>query len=241
MTDRLTVDQINSDQLDHLYDERDRLQIANRALNTATVETMERAETAEAERDGAYRERAHLVALLTTYHPAAIAPALDLDEVGWWIVYLTIGGRQCSWHISPRDAGLFAHVERVEPEDPRAQWDGHTTDAKYAWLRELTELRAPAPDPAAAQVTEPGHVVTVGGNPAAAHEAVRQMDADTSQPHTGLVVQPYRDHGKERWVFRCWGTGTCDGLLSLDHTSQQSAEHARDRHVREEHPSEEQH
>lgn len=51
-----------------------------------------------------------------------------------------------------------------------------------------------------------------------------------------LVVQPYRDdHNRPRWVFRCWGTDTCDGLLSLDHTSQQWAERARDRHVAEEH------
>lgn len=86
----------------------------------------------EAERDGAYRERAHLVALLAAMtDDAVIAPALDLDEPGWWIVYLTIGGHQASWHISPLDAGLFVGVERVEPDDPRAQWDGHTTEEKY--------------------------------------------------------------------------------------------------------------
>lgn len=66
-------------------------------------------------------------------------------------------------------------------------------------------------------------------------EAVRQMDADPAHPHTGLVVQPYRDHGVEKWVFRCWGTDTCDGWLSLDHTSQQWAEAARDRHLAEDH------
>jgi hypothetical protein len=97
---------------------------------------------AEQECDGVYRERAYLVALLATVYPSVIAPALDLDEPGWWIAYLTIGGRQASWHISPRDAGLFTHVERVGRHDPRAQWDGHTTEAKYEWLRELTALRA---------------------------------------------------------------------------------------------------
>jgi hypothetical protein len=57
-----------------------------------------------------------------------------------------------------------------------------------------------------------------------------------TEPHTGLVVQPYRtDRGENAWVFRCWGTDTCDGWLSLDHSSQQSAERARDRHVAEEH------
>jgi hypothetical protein len=53
---------------------------------------------------------------------------------------------------------------------------------------------------------------------------------------SALVVEPYRtDRGDPAWVFRCWGTDTCDGWLSLDHTSQQSAERARDRHVNEEH------
>ncbi|MGW3135935.1 hypothetical protein [Streptomyces sp. NPDC001139] len=64
-------------------------------------------------------------------------------------------------------------------------------------------------------------------------EAVRQMDAD---PHTGLVVQPYREHGQEKWVFRCWDEGDgCDGLVSLDHTSREWAERARDRHIAEQH------
>lgn len=53
-------------------------------------------------------------------------------------------------------------------------------------------------------------------------------------PHTGLVVEP-RDHGRPRWVFRCWGTDTCDGALSLDHDTESGARAARDRHVAEEH------
>ncbi|MFB8772126.1 hypothetical protein [Streptomyces broussonetiae] len=86
-----------------------------------------------AERDGAYRERAHLVALLAAMTDGAVITyAPDVDEPGWQIVYLTIGGRQASWHISPRDADLFTHVERVEADHLRAQWDGHTTDQKYA-------------------------------------------------------------------------------------------------------------
>lgn len=192
MTDRLTADTINSDALDALYDGL----------------------------DGAYRERAHLVALLASHYPSVIAPALDLDEPGWWIAYLVIGGRQASWHISPRDAGLFAHVERVEPDDRRAQWDGHTTEQKYQNIGALaarlyTEARGLAETPLA--------------------------PSDSQEPHNGLVVQPYTDHGEQKWVFRCWGTDDgCDGWLSLDHYSEQSATRARDRHVTEEHPSEEQ-
>ncbi|MEV7358187.1 hypothetical protein [Kitasatospora sp. NPDC091276] len=99
--------------------------------------------TAEADRDGAYRERAHLTAWLATIHPAVIAPATDIDEPGWQLLYVTVGGQQLSWHIHPRDADLYTHVEHVDPTDPRAQWDGHTTTEKYATIRGLTftELR----------------------------------------------------------------------------------------------------
>ncbi|MGW1744532.1 hypothetical protein ACWCRD_02720 [Streptomyces sp. NPDC002092] len=88
--------------------------------------------TAEAERDGAYRERAHLVALVASVaEQAVIAPAPDVDDPGWQILYITLHGRQCSWHIAPRDADLFEHLDHVGAGDPRAQWDGHTTDEKY--------------------------------------------------------------------------------------------------------------
>lgn len=115
-------------------------------------------EAVEAERDGAYRERAHLVALLAALTDnAVISYARDVDEPGWQIVYLQLGGHQASWHISPRDAELFAHVERVDVEDPRAQWDGHTTEAKYeriaSWTADLAEQCGPA---CAEQHTETG-------------------------------------------------------------------------------------
>ena len=91
-----------------------------------------------------------------------------------------------------------------------------------------------------AQETTAGRLVPVEGNPAAAHEAIRQMDADPHGLAAGMVVQSYREYGVEKWVFRCWGTDDgCDGLLSLDHHSRQGAERARDRHVAEEHPNEE--
>jgi len=60
--------------------------------------------------------------------------------------------------------------------------------------------------------------------------------ATSDDPHTGLVIEPYRDdRNRPRWVFRCWGTDTCDGALSLDHSSEQSAQSARDRHIAEAH------
>jgi hypothetical protein len=91
---------------------------------------------------------------------------------------------------------------------------------------------------ASKQQTQAGAVVPVEGNPAAAQEAIRQMDADPHGLKAGMTVQPYREHGHEKWVFRCWGTDTCDGILSLDHTNQQAAERARDRHLAEGHPEE---
>ncbi|MEV6124403.1 hypothetical protein AB0M23_28500 [Streptomyces sp. NPDC052077] len=103
------------------------------------------------ERDGAYRERAHLLAWLAGLHApnAVLAPAIDIDdEDGWWLLFLTIAGRQLSWHIAPRDVALLNHVERVDVADPRAQWDGHTTEEKYAriaaWTAELAKRCGPA-------------------------------------------------------------------------------------------------
>lgn len=89
----------------------------------------------------------------------------------------------------------------------------------------------------AAHAGAPDGPTLIDGAPATdlAVEAVRQLDAD---PHEGLVVKPYTDHGRKLWVFRCWGTDTCDGWLSLDHHSEGSAISARDRHITDEHPGE---
>jgi hypothetical protein len=93
--------------------------------------------TIEEQRDGAYRERACLLAWLATQHPAVIAPAPDVDEPGWQILYLAPAGQQMTWHIAPADSALFEHVEHVPADDPRAQWDGHTTAEKYERIRGL--------------------------------------------------------------------------------------------------------
>jgi len=107
--------------------------------------------------NGAYRERAHLVALLAAMTDGAvIVPAGDVDEPGWHIVYLTLGGHQASWHISPRDSDLFQHVEHVDVTDPRAQWDGHITADKYARIAEHTAELARRCGPACAE----GHTYT---------------------------------------------------------------------------------
>lgn len=96
-----------------------------------------------AARDGAYRERAQLLAWLAALHPAVRTLALDVTELGWQILYLnpTTGG-QMSWHIAPRDIELFEHVEYVRAGDERALWDGHTTEAKYERIASLTDFLA---------------------------------------------------------------------------------------------------
>lgn len=56
------------------------------------------------------------------------------------------------------------------------------------------------------------------------------------EPDAAMAVKPYRaDDGSQKWVFRCWGTDTCDGYLSLDHDTERWAQIARDRHVTEAH------
>ncbi|MEV5368967.1 hypothetical protein AB0N12_06340 [Streptomyces albogriseolus] len=135
----------------------------------------------EAERDGAYRERAHLVALLAAMTDGAvIAPAPDVDEPGWQIAYLTIGGHQATWHISPRDADLFAHIEPVDLDDARAQWDGHGTELKYARIAAYAAELAERCGPACAE----GH--TYAGRCEGAHP----HPVDDSTPDAPDVVHP---------------------------------------------------
>ncbi|MET8818496.1 hypothetical protein [Streptomyces rochei] len=148
---------------------------------SAAEATDHRTQRAEQERDVAYRERAYLVALLAAMTDGAvIAPAPDVDEPGWQIAYLTIGGHQATWHISPRDADLVAHIEPVEPDDPRAQWDGHSTELKYARIAAWTAELAARCGPACAE----GHTYT--GRCEGAHP----RGADDSEATAPDVVHP---------------------------------------------------
>ena len=181
--------------------------------------------------DAAYRERAHLVALLAALYPAHIGYT-DPAAIDWLVVTIETPTGQMSWHIAERDRDLFEHV-RLVPAVHNV-WDGHSTEEKYARLRRLTTaLVTPSPvdqhpDVLRERAETDMHAV-------AEAEARRQLDADPHGLKTGLVIHPYIDHGLQRWLFRCWGTGTCDGWLGLGHHSQQSAEREWDRHVAEEH------
>lgn len=236
MTDRKTASTITDTELDALYNDLDRYEEDLGEMNEAAVDNARYTASVEAERDGAYRERAHLVAWLAALHPAVIAPAPDVDEDGWQILYLRIGGKQASWHIAPRDADLFDHVGHVPINDRRAQWDGHTTEEKYAHIgqhaaRLYAEARGRVETPLADTEEPAGPLL-----PPVLAEAIRQMDDDPHGLKAGMIVQPYCEYGQEKWAFRCWGTDDgCDGLLSLGHTTETSAQSARARHLAEDH------
>jgi hypothetical protein len=94
--------------------------------------------TLEAELKGVYRERAHLVAFLTSVLPATLAET-DPDTPGWPVVTVDTPAGQLSWHIAPEDTDLFGHMDRT-PEG--IAWDGHSTEEKYERLHALTEAIA---------------------------------------------------------------------------------------------------
>lgn len=90
-----------------------------------------------------YRERAQLLAWLAAREPGSVlAPAPDVKDPRWRILFLRTGHGewQMTWHIAPSDIALFSGVERVEADDPRAQWDGHTTEQKYQRVRALVGI-----------------------------------------------------------------------------------------------------
>lgn len=91
--------------------------------------------------NAAYRERAHLVALLAAVYPSHVG-CTDPDAPGWAVVTLQLPTGQAAWHIAPDDEGLFQHVEQ-EPGNA-IPWDGHSTEEKYRRIDELTALLSAA-------------------------------------------------------------------------------------------------
>lgn len=83
--------------------------------------------------DEVYRERAQLVAHLASLYPSTIG-VTDPTAPDWAVVLINTPVGQMSWHIARSDLDLFDHV----PWDHNGEWDGHSTDEKYARLRELT-------------------------------------------------------------------------------------------------------
>jgi hypothetical protein len=96
-----------------------------------------------AERDKAYRERAHLVAYLAACYPSVLAIDIDPDAPGWAVIFVETPTGQMSWHVSGDDLDLFLSVEHADSDEPQVpKWDGHTTEEKYRRLAELTASAA---------------------------------------------------------------------------------------------------
>lgn len=86
--------------------------------------------------NAAYRERAHLLGLLSAVYPSHIGRT-DPSTPDWAVVTLQLPTGQAAWHISADDEDLFQHVEH-DPENA-IEYDGHSTEEKYARIRTLTD------------------------------------------------------------------------------------------------------
>ena len=116
-------------------------------INAAEPALAEALAAAEAEcarlrsaKDQAYLERNHLVALLASLFPSGLK---QTDIPGWdaeWhgAVYIDFPWGQASWHYHDSQAHLFKHLPPYLGE-----WDGHTTDQKYAAI--LAALKGETP------------------------------------------------------------------------------------------------
>lgn len=97
--------------------------------------------------NNAYTERNRLVAFLAHLFPSGLKRT---DIPGWdaeWhgCVYIDLPTGQASWHYHDNDAHLFAGLPPYAGE-----WDGHTTDEKYARLATL-----PLPQPTTGEAWQP--------------------------------------------------------------------------------------
>jgi hypothetical protein len=81
------------------------------------------------DKDGAYLERNKLVALLAKLCPSGIKrTAIDGWSDDWHgCVFIDFPWGQASWHYHDSQAHLFEGLPPYQGE-----WDGHTTDEKYA-------------------------------------------------------------------------------------------------------------
>lgn len=89
---------------------------------------------AEAAKDGAYLERNRLVALLAKLFPSGIKrTAIEGWSEDWHgCVFIDLPNGQASWHYHDSQAFLFDGLPPYSGD-----WDGHTTDEKYARIASL--------------------------------------------------------------------------------------------------------
>lgn len=101
--------------------------------------------------DVVYRERARLIANLAARYPAVIS-ANDPKLPDFPVIYIDTPAGQISYHIHPDNLDLYADVEQVPGDDPRATWDGHDTDTKNQRLALLSKIERAAAAAAWAQL-----------------------------------------------------------------------------------------
>lgn len=139
--------------------------------------------------DTVYRERAALVALLAAQYPAVIVSDGDPQTPGWSLIYVDTPHGQMSWHLSPDDLDLFAHVPTV---DDGPTWDGHTTEEKYQRLAALTAevaatgtplMRSAHGDP---QVVRPGDTLILRSKAVITAETAAKLKADVAHRMPGV-------------------------------------------------------
>jgi len=105
-------------------------------IATTLDELEQRVAKHQLERNGVYTERNALVCALSKLYPSHLADHPAWDE-GWdpeWLNVVCIHGPtgQMTWHIHRLELDNFEHLPR-HPND----WDGHTTEEKYARLKQL--------------------------------------------------------------------------------------------------------
>lgn len=88
--------------------------------------------------NNAYRERNQLVALLSTLFSSGKAKTAieGWDEAWHGCVYIDFPWGQASWHYHIDDEWMFEHLPPYMKE-----WDGHTTEAKYAEIAKAIRAR----------------------------------------------------------------------------------------------------
>lgn len=93
--------------------------------------------TLEQELKAVYRERDHLIATLSAFLPATMAPSAYPD---WSLLALPVDEDvTLYWNVAAENADLFPHVPAPLGV---LETDGRSTDEKYAVLREVTATMA---------------------------------------------------------------------------------------------------
>jgi hypothetical protein len=97
----------------------------------------------EARKDAAYLERNQVVAALAKCFPSGIAKtAIEGWSEDWHsCVYINLPTGQASWHYHDSQAYLFSDLPVYKGE-----WDGHTTEEKYARIARLKPAQEPVMD-----------------------------------------------------------------------------------------------